>query len=399
MVQPDKFWIKDNVDIFDIANSDAISKITWESSLYDNFIQMAEAYFISAHNTLTEIVEAGADNTKSDMWFLAGMYLYRQSIELLCKGLILPYLQNNNEIAATFKQYKHNISEIFAFYILKVGMPPINADEWLWTERYLGNLETVDRESDLFRYPFKDDFLDKYKNRFLDVVDMANGFEQCYSILYKCVDTKHLPLKYQNDIDCSMSTEFLHFSSHGIGNCQLYESPWSDGFYKQIEGYSNVAAFIFNHSDGLNKQSLFFPVAFLSRNAIELALKRLLTVRTEVSVPLHIQISKRNSHRLYKDLWMNIKPIIKHYADASNEDLNQIDIAEAYIKKLEAIDKNGDAFRYPVNYGMQYRFCNQVVDVNNVHSWMQGIFNFLDGCDSMLSAIYDYECEMRSYYY
>lgn len=399
MVQPDKFWIEDSNDFFDINNPAEATTIIWENNAYDNFIFMAEAYFSCTHIVMSEIIESGHDNTKSDMWFLAGMYLYRQSIELLCKALILPYLRNNNEIATTFKQYKHNISEIFSFYILKVGTPPINADELLWTELYLGNLETVDRESDLFRYPFKDDFLEKYKNSFLDVVDMANGFEQCYSILYKCVDTKHLPLKYQNDIDCSISTEFLHFSSHGIGNCQLYESPWSDGFYKQIEGYSNVAAFIFNHSDGLNKQFLFFPVAFLSRNAIELALKRLMAVRTEVSVPQRIQISKRNSHRLYKDLWINVKPIIKHYADASNEDLNQIDIAEAYIKKLEEIDKNGDTFRYPVNYGMQYRFCNQVVDINNVHSWMQGIFNFLDGCDSMLSAIYDYECEMRSYYY
>lgn len=228
---------------------------------------------------------------------------------------------------------------------------------------------------------------------------MANGFEQCYSILFKCVAPNHDPLKYQADIDCAMSTNFLHFAPHGFGNCQLYESPWSDGFYKQIKGYSNVAAYIFSHPNGLPKAQLFFPVAFLLRNAIELSLKRLLYAKNEFCVSDHIKRSKKNSHLLYKDLWKNVKPVIEHYAATSQEDLSQIQIAETYIKRLDEIDKKGDAFRYPVNYGLQYRFSNQTIDINNIHSWMQGIFNFLDGCDSMLSAIYDYECEMRSYYY
>lgn len=59
--------------------------------------------------TLTEIVEAGDNNTKSDMWFLAGMYLYGQAIELLCKALILPFNKSSDEITTAFKSHKHKI--------------------------------------------------------------------------------------------------------------------------------------------------------------------------------------------------------------------------------------------------------------------------------------------------
>jgi len=397
MIQPNKIWLIADSDFYDIKSPDT-THITWTNNIYDDFILMAESYFVCAHTTLLEIVNSGHDNMKSDMWFLPGVYMYRQAIELLCKALIIPIINNNHQITNAFTQYKHNTEALFKHYKSALPVIPLNNDEINWVTRYLLNMEYIDSGSDLFRYPFKDEFLSIYSDSFLDVVDMANGFEQCYSILFKCVAPNHDPSKYQADIDCAMSTKFLHFAPHGFGNCQLYESPWSDGFYKQIEGYSNVAAYIFSHPNGLPKAQLFFPVAFLLRNAIELSLKRLLYAKNECCVSDQIKRSKKNSHLLYKDLWKNVKPVIEHYAKANQEDLSQIEIAETYIKRLDKIDKKGDTFRYPVNYGLQYRFSNLTIDINNVHGWMQGIFNFLDGCNSMLSDIYDYEYEMRSYY-
>jgi hypothetical protein len=38
------------------------------------------------------------------------------------------------------------------------------------------------------------------------------------------------------------------------------------------------------------------------------------------------------------------------------------------------------------------------IDVKNAFEYMKAIINFLEGCDSMLDAISDYESEMHSYY-
>ena len=60
-------------------------------------------------------------------------------------------------------------------------------DEYNWIKKYLLSLEEVDAKSDLFRFPFEDDFLSVYRDEFLDVVDMANSMLQAYGIIQKCL--------------------------------------------------------------------------------------------------------------------------------------------------------------------------------------------------------------------
>jgi hypothetical protein len=396
MIDSEKYWIIENSGFYDIKNSEEVFFVEWNKKIYDDFIMLAEAYYSAAHVTLTDIVESGHDNIKSDQWFLPGMYMYRHAIELLCKGLVIGCFDKNNDITAIFTECKHDLDKLFCTYKSKMIDLPLAQNEKLWVETYLSNLETVDSNSDLFRYPFRDGYFSEYNNEFLDIVDIANGFEQCYSILFKCVEEKYHPLKYAEDIDYLISDEFLHFAEDGIGNCMLYDSPWGDGFHVQIEGYSAVAEFLFGRRK--NNQWSFFPIAFLIRNAVELSLKRLLWSKNEFCVSEHIRNAKKRSHLLYKDLWKSIKPVIEHYANESNEDLKQVEIAEKYIQKFKSIDKNGAMFRYPVTYGLQHKFNGEKIDFVQAYSWMQGVFNFLDGCGSMISAIYEYECEMRSYH-
>lgn len=396
MIDSEMYWINEDSDFYDITNEEEVFVVKWNKSFYDDFIMLAEAYFDAAHVLMEDIIKSGHDNVKSDQWFLPGMYMYRHAIELLCKGLIIGCFEINNDITDIFKECKHNSEKLFCRYTSQIIDLPLNENEKSWVESYLSSLEIVDSNSDLFRYPFRDGYFSKYTNEFLDIVAMANGFEQCYSILFKCVKEKYHPCKYAEDIDCFMSDEFLHFVNHGIGNCMLYDSPWCDGFHVQIEGYSSVAQFLFKRRK--NDQWSFFPIAFLIRNAVELSLKRLLWSKNEFCVPEHIKNSKRRSHLLYKDLWKNIKPVVGHYANESNENFQQVELADKYIKKFKSIDKNGDTFRYPVTYGLQHKFNGEKIDFIQAYSWMQGVFNFLDGCDSMLSEIYDFECEMRFNY-
>lgn len=101
---------------------------------------------------------------------------------------------------------------------------------------------------------------------------------------------------------------------------------------------------------------------------------------------------------LKKDLWKNVRPMILHYPSVSNKDISGIDVVETQILELDALDKNNHNFRYPTSYSLEYRYNGKRIDVKNVFEYMRGVINFLEGYDSMLDAISDYESEMHSYY-
>ena len=104
------------------------------------------------------------------------------------------------------------------------------------------------------------------------------------------------------------------------------------------------------------------------------------------------------SHYIKKDLWKNVKPVIVKYANDSGEDLAIVDIVEKLLDEINSLDKNGDNFRYPTSYSLEYRIDNKKMDLSNVYMYLKAIINFLEGCDSMLDAIADYESEMKAEY-
>lgn len=155
--------------------------------------------------------------------------------------------------------------------------------------------------------------------------------------------------------------------------------------------------YIYQNQNITNEDKLY-PLIFMFRNTIELCLKRLFYSRVDNGVPLKVFNSKRKSHLIKKDLWKNVKPVIKKYANDSGEDLTTIDIVEGLLEEINELDKNGDNFRYPTSYSLEYRFDNKELDISNVYTYLKAIINFLDGCDSMLDAIADYQSEIKAEY-
>ncbi|MDB7983740.1 hypothetical protein [Faecalicoccus pleomorphus] len=68
------------------------------------------------------------------------------------------------------------------------------------------------------------------------------------------------------------------------------------------------------------------------------------------------------------------------------------------IEEINLLDKNGDVFRYPTSYSLEYRLDDKKVDLTNVYEYNKALINFLNGCDSMLDAIADYQSEMKAEY-
>lgn len=94
-----------------------------------------------------------------------------------------------------------------------------------------------------------------------------------------------------------------------------------------------------------------------------------------------------------------MKPIVTHYAKGNNYDLEQIDIADKCLLELNTIDTSGFVFRYPTTFDLQHQLKIEQIDYIHTIHWMIGLFNFLDGCSAMLNAAYEFESEMKSYYF
>lgn len=386
-------WPSEDMDFWRINNEGESVNIKWSHNYFEDYKELAYQFYECGYKTFLDVIESGHDNVKSDMWFLTGIFLIRHSIELGLKSLLCRVLSRNSNIQETFKYCCHDLSMLLKKYTDLGGENFLTKDETEWLTKYLDSLEEVDKKSDMFRFPFEDNFLSKYRDKFLDNVDVANNLSQAFALIKKCIEKG--TISKEEEFDYSLKPEFFVFASHGFGNCYLWQRISDNGFHVKVTGYIEVIDFIYKNQQISSKVKLY-PLIFMLRNTLELCLKRLFYSRVDDGVPLKVFYSKRKSHYIIKDLWKNVKPVIVRYANNSGEDLTIIDIVEKLLNEINSLDKNGDNFRYPTSYSLEYRIDNKKIDLSNVYMYLKAIINFLDGCDLMLDVIADYESEIKA---
>lgn len=388
-------WPSENMDFWKINNEKTAITIKWSKNCFEDYKELSYHFYECGYKTVIDVIESGYNNVKSDMWFLTGIFLLRHSLELGLKSLLCRVLPRKRDIQDSFEECCHDVSMLFKKYIDTGRERFLTNEETEWLTIYLDSLEEVDKKSDMFRFPFEDDFLSKYRNKILDNVDVANNLLQAFALVKKCIEKGII--SEEDEFDQNLKPEFFVFTSHGFGNCFLWQKISDKGFHVKITGYAEVIDYIYKNQQISNNVKLY-PLIFMFRNTIELCLKRLFYSRVIDGVPLKVFNSKRKSHYIKKDLWKNVKPVIVKYANDSGEDLAIVDIVEKQLDEIDSIDKNGDSFRYPTSYSLEYRIDNKKMDLSNVYTYLKAIINFLEGCNSMLDAIADYESEMEAEY-
>lgn len=78
--------------------------------------------------------------------------------------------------------------------------------------------------------------------------------------------------------------------------------------------------------------------------------------------------------------------------------MDVVSLADTYLSELSKLDKQGDRFRYPTNYGLEYHLQLNKIDYYQAIYWLISIFNFVNGCSDMLDSAYEFECEIRDDY-
>jgi hypothetical protein len=390
----DYVWVEKDQDIRKIVNTEMKVHIKWTKKPKEDYLELSRRYMNAGYITLKEVIEnPHHNNIKYDMWFLPGVYMIRQAIELLVKAGLAIKGSTKPELQEIFLANKHNVKALYSTYKNSYGAEALEVDEKIWLESYLNAVEVIDSGSDLFRYPFKDQFMEQYGDEALDVHHMGNRLIYCYSTLNKMIFGEWFE---EDELDLEEKPEFIELANSGMYNCYLWNSPFDSGFHKQVTGYSEVGMFLFDKFKETKDVGLFYPIVFLMRNAIEIALKRLLHMKMEESVDEKIIRGKRNSHKLYTDLWKSIKPMLLHYSGEDNQDDSTLELVESYIIELDKLDKQGDVFRYPSSFSHEYKFNNEKIDVENFVIYLLALFHSIDNFDSRLDHIRDIEMEMRS---
>lgn len=388
----ESYWPKSGQSFWDIRDPSFLVNISWSRNYYTDYKNLSRSYAACGIKVFEEIVASERENTKTDSWFLTGIFLVRQAIELGLKALVCRIAESTPAIQSIFISSKHNLSVLLDYYS-RGNETYLTTNEFTWLETYIDSLEAVDAKSDMFRFPFDEDFLMQYRDKFIDVVDVANNLIQAVNLLNKCIDKG--AVTPGNEFDKSLMPDFFVFANHGIGNCYLWQSFFDDGFHAKYTGCHDIAHLLFDECQDVSWKNKIYPLLFLLRNTIELCLKQILYIRVDNGVGKRIFQSKRFSHKIKKDLWKAVRPVIEYYARETNNDLSVIALVETQLYEIDSVDVSGDNFRYPTSYSMEYRIDNITVDVKNIFMYMMGIIEFLNGCTSMLSSIADYEAEMH----
>ncbi len=150
-----------------------------------------------------------------------------------------------------------------------------------------------------------------------------------------------------------------------------------DQWFGFIEGYKRGANILAHHVEEAQRDQDFviYPIVFLYRQAIELALKHLICMGYQLfDSPSEIP----TGHGLVK-LWKQCRPILeKVWPDGPRQDL---DAVSEVVDQFEARDPQSTVFRYPVTKeGSPTLPINERIDIRNFSDVAKRTIALLEAC-------------------
>jgi hypothetical protein len=145
-------WPRPNADLFKLGIDENRLLLKCNPNLDEEFFDYAFD-FKKAANILTTHVLNHPRIDRLDTYFFPIAFLYRHSLELILKAIALKNTgleQGRQFVKDTF----HNLSEILTTIEPFVSeIVEKNRDEFLWLQDLFKDMNSIDRDSDSFRYP------------------------------------------------------------------------------------------------------------------------------------------------------------------------------------------------------------------------------------------------------
>lgn len=102
MVDSRWIWLSTDMNFWKIENAETTVKIQWSHNCFEDYKKLTFQFYECGYKTFEDVISSGHNNVKSDMWFLTGIFLIRQSLELSLKALLCRVYSRKRDVRSLF---------------------------------------------------------------------------------------------------------------------------------------------------------------------------------------------------------------------------------------------------------------------------------------------------------
>src|SRR5699024_95208 len=107
-----------------------------------------------------------------------------QSLELLIKASIFQNVTDTTKRKEVIGDIRHDLKQAFELLIKEKGLQVNGNKNAEWVSDYLSDISQIDRESDMFRYPFGRNFKALFQDQTdISLVATQNNMGNAYSVV------------------------------------------------------------------------------------------------------------------------------------------------------------------------------------------------------------------------
>ena len=351
-------WIRPDMNLYHIGGSSKyIITVANSGSLDVDFYKYAQNFYEAAETVIHYLGEEAAENqdiAKLDLWYFATVYLYRQSLELLLKASIFQVVTDTTDRKDIIGQIRHDLKQSFEKLIEIRGLTIDENENAKWVLDYLADISRIDKESDMFRYPFGSNFKALFeKQTHISLAATHDNMNKAYMVIKEIYDVGAFSTQNYEAYSPRLIIEGGHYYQQSVVGYKYSRNS----FYPYFSSYSEVGNFLKDKIITQRKSNLFMPMCYLYRNAVELGLKRVIVEDSHIDNAKAIRVTQKKKHSIL-GLWNSIAGEIREYANAPDDDTTLED-TQQYIQTFHDFDQSSDLFRYPCNKNMKPYFLKQ----------------------------------------
>lgn len=377
-------WPGEYASIWDRSDNSELTDFKWTGNYVEDYINLATQYKDAGYAVLNEVIQSENNHIKTDTWFLAGVFMLRQSIELMLKAKVYKAFPDKRRVQQVLVEERHDLSGLLDCIVNAESNVSFPEQDLEWLKKYIFEIEMFDKKSNLFRYPFEVAFLKKYSETSLDIREVGNRMLVAFDIISEFL--LHDCEVQSNSHNLELTPEFFVTAGNGVDGCRIgwgsYNRSCDENYYDVIEGYEDVSEFLIYMERNSEEMFFPFPILFSLRHLIELELKQLASSEFQEIKNLRIRLK---SHRLRPKLWMKIRPVVEKIGNSSAAS-SPLDSVDYLVSEFDKLDRKGDFFRYPAEFNHGSHNLPEPMDLLQVQRCVRSVTNFFEGCDGAFSS-------------
>lgn len=385
-------WVRSDMDIYKInKDSKNIISILNSGKLDTEFYKYAQNFYEAADQVIHMMVE-DPDIYKLDLWYFPMVYLYRHSLELMLKACIFQVITKTSDRKEITGKIRHDLEQAFDRLIVIRGFKIECNENAKWLKAFLKDISDMDRDSDMFRYPFGNNMELLFKKQtHISLEATYNNMNTAYYIIKEIYDSGSITNQVYKCGEPKLIIEGGSYHCQSVVGYKYCRGEYSPYF----TSYADVGEVLKDTIFKNEKINLFMPMCYVYRNAVELGLKMLIVEDSHLAKVKALKLIRKKKHSIL-GLWNSLIDEIKKYMNPSKDD-SSIQDADIFINKFHQFDQHSDLFRYPCDKNMDLHFPEEKkMDIENVSSCFEELCNFLEVVGSALTEIREYEAEYEA---